>query len=175
MDRGRDEGNIPTKNCCEARNIDNLPEGRIPPLPGPHNLEENSMRRLVLIAAVTLAGLSTAKALDCDNAPDQATMKLCADTALKATDKRLNMIYRAITRRLADDPEATKRLVTTQRAWIAFRDAECSFRSSGSFGGSAQPLAYSTCLDGMTRSRLDELKAYLACQEGDMMCPVPAE
>lgn len=133
------------------------------------------MRRLVLIAAVTLAGLSTAKALDCDNAPDQATMKLCADTALKATDKRLNMIYRAITRRLADDPEATKRLVTTQRAWIAFRDAECSFRSSGSFGGSAQPLAYSTCLDGMTRSRLDELKAYLACQEGDMMCPVPAE
>ncbi|MCX5581020.1 lysozyme inhibitor LprI family protein [Kaistia terrae] len=133
------------------------------------------MRRFMLIAAMTLAGLSTARAVDCDNAPDQATMSLCADKALKATDKRLNTVYQAITRRLADDPDSTKLLVTTQRAWIAFRDAECTFRSSGTSGGSAYPMVYSTCLDGLTRSRLDELKAFLTCQEGDMSCPVPAE
>jgi len=175
MDRGRDEGNIPPENCCDTRNIDDLPESRIPTLLGLHNLQEKSMRRLVLIAAMTLAGASAAPAMDCDNAPDQSTMNVCADMALKATDKRLNMVYRAITRRLADDPDATRLLVTTQRAWIAFRDAECSFRSSGVSGGSAYPMVYSTCLDGMTRTRLDELKAMLACQGGDMSCPVPAE
>jgi len=133
------------------------------------------MRRLVLIAAMTLAGLSAAQAVDCDNAEDQATMNACADMALKASDARLNQTYRTITTRLADDPDLTKQLVSAQRAWIAFRDAECSFRSSGASGGSAYPMVYNTCLDGLTKTRLDELKALLACQEGDMSCPVPAE
>jgi len=133
------------------------------------------MRHLILIATMTIAGLSAANAMDCDNAPDQATMNVCADMALKATDTRLNTVYRAITRRLADDPDTLKQLVTAQRAWIAFRDAECTFRSSGVSGGSAYPMVYATCLDGLTRSRLDALKELIACQEGDMSCPVPAE
>lgn len=133
------------------------------------------MRHLILIASMTIAGVSAATAMDCDNAPDQATMNVCADKALKATDARLNSVYRAITRRLADDPDTLKQLVTAQRAWIAFRDAECTFRSSGTSGGSAYPMVYATCLDGLTRSRLDALKELISCQEGDMSCPVPAE
>ncbi|MCX5567856.1 lysozyme inhibitor LprI family protein [Kaistia nematophila] len=133
------------------------------------------MRRFVLIAAMTLAGLPAAQAVDCDNAEDQATMTACADMALKATDRQLNTTYQAITRRLADDPDTAKQLVAAQRAWIAFRDAECDFRSSGVSGGSAYPMVRAACLDGLTRTRLDQLKTLLACQEGDMNCPVPAE
>ena len=36
-------------------------------------------------------------------------------------------------------------------------------------------MVYATCLDGLTRSRLDALKELISCQEGDMSCPVPAE
>ncbi|WP_336801360.1 lysozyme inhibitor LprI family protein [Kaistia sp. MMO-174] len=133
------------------------------------------MRRFVLIAAMTLAGLPAAQAVDCDNAEDQATMTACADMALKATDRQLNTTYQAITRRLADDPDTAKQLVAAQRAWIAFRDAECDFRSSGVSGGSAYPMVRAACLDGLTRTRLDQLKTLLVCQEGDMSCPVPAE
>ncbi|MCX5520917.1 lysozyme inhibitor LprI family protein [Kaistia defluvii] len=133
------------------------------------------MRRIILTAALTLAGISVANAMDCDNAPDQATMHVCADMALKATDKQLNITYQAITRRLADNPDTAKLLVKSQRAWMAFRDAECAFRTSGVSGGSAYPTVLLTCIDGMTRTRLDTLKELMNCQEGDMSCPVPAE
>ncbi|WEK51270.1 MAG: lysozyme inhibitor LprI family protein [Candidatus Kaistia colombiensis] len=133
------------------------------------------MRRLCIIAAILLAGLSSAQAGACDEAADQAAMNACADKALKASDAALNATYKKITRRLAGDPDATRQLVAAQRAWVSFRDAECTFTSSGTRGGSAYPMVYSTCLDGLTRSRIADLEALLACQEGDLSCPVPAE
>jgi uncharacterized protein YecT (DUF1311 family) len=133
------------------------------------------MYRSVLIVGLTLAGLSTAQAAGCDDASDQATMNACADKALKASDAELNAVYRTITHRLASDPETEKQLVAAQRAWIAFRDAECKFSSSGTSGGSAYPMVHSMCLDGLTRARTKDLKALLTCEEGDMSCPVPAE
>jgi uncharacterized protein YecT (DUF1311 family) len=133
------------------------------------------MRRTFLIAAFTLASLSAGHATDCDNAADQATLNACADKALKASDAELNTVYKQITHRLADDPDTTKQLVAAQRAWIAFRDAQCTFASSGTSGGSAYPMVHAMCLDDLTRGRVDQLKTLLTCEEGDMSCPVPAE
>lgn len=133
------------------------------------------MHRSILIVAIAMASLSTAHAAGCDDAADQATMNACAEKALKASDAELNAVYRTITHRLAGDPDAEKQLVAAQRAWIAFRDAECKFTSSGTSGGSAYPMVYSMCLDGLTRARTADLKALLTCEEGDMSCPVPAE
>ncbi len=133
------------------------------------------MRRLILIAAMMLAGLPAAKAANCDNATDQATMNACADKALKAADAELNAVYKKITHRLADEPDTGKQLVAAQRAWIAFRDAQCTFASSAVSGGSAYPMVHAMCLDDLTRSRVADLKALLDCEEGDMSCPVPAE
>jgi uncharacterized protein YecT (DUF1311 family) len=112
-------------------------------------------------------------AVDCANANDQATMNQCAGQAFKAADKELNTLYQQVTGRLKDNPDGKKLLVNAQRAWISFRDAECKFSASGVDGGSVYPLIYSDCLTAMTKTRVEALKQYLQCEEGDMSCPVP--
>ncbi|MBY8936104.1 lysozyme inhibitor LprI family protein [Pseudomonas fluorescens] len=112
-------------------------------------------------------------AVDCANASDQATMNQCAGRDFKAADKELNTVYQQITGRLKDNPDGKKLLVSAQRAWLGFRDAECKFSSSGVTGGSVYPWVYSSCLTGVTKVRVEALKQYLKCEEGDMSCPVP--
>lgn len=114
-------------------------------------------------------------AIDCANASDQATMNQCAGQDFKAADKELNAVYQQITGRLKDNPDGKKLLVTAQRAWVGFRDAECKFSASGVTGGSVYPLIYSNCLTGVTKVRVEALKEYLKCEEGDMSCPVPGD
>lgn len=112
-------------------------------------------------------------AIDCANASDQATMSQCAGQDFKAADKELNTVYQQISGRLKDNPDGKKLLVSAQRAWLGFRDAECKFSSSGVTGGSVYPWVYSSCLTGVTKLRVESLKQYLKCEEGDMSCPVP--
>lgn len=112
-------------------------------------------------------------AIDCANASDQATMNQCAGQDFKAADKELNTVYQQISGRLKDNPDGKKLLVSAQRAWLGFRDAECKFSSSGVTGGSVYPWVYSSCLTGVTKLRVESLKQYLKCEEGDMSCPVP--
>lgn len=118
-------------------------------------------------AIIALTGLS----LTCFAAfagSDPVTDFKRADTALNATFKRIE-------HRLSDDPGGKTRLVKAQRAWIAFRDAECTFQSSGDDGGSAAPMVSTACKAALTTDRAKQLKVYLNCQEGDLACPVPAE
>lgn len=134
------------------------------------------MTRTLLLATVALLAAATAQAADdCANAQDQSTMDICAGEAYKKSDRQLNDLYKKIEARLKDDAATTKLLVTAQRAWVAFRDAECAFSSSGVSGGSVYPMIHSMCLDGLTQARAKDLQAYLACEEGDMSCPVPSE
>lgn len=112
-------------------------------------------------------------AIDCANASDQATMNQCASQENKAADKELNAVYQQITARLKDNPESKKLLVSAQKAWIGFRDAECKFSASGVDGGSVYPLILNNCIAGVTKLRTEALKQYLKCEEGDMSCPVP--
>ncbi|MGE1174695.1 lysozyme inhibitor LprI family protein [Pseudomonas sp. BW7P1] len=112
-------------------------------------------------------------AVDCANASDQSTMNQCAGQEYKAADKELNAVYQQITTRLKDNAESRKLLVSAQRAWIGFRDAECTFSASGVAGGSVYPLIYSNCMTSVTKVRTEALKQYLKCEEGDLSCPVP--
>src|SRR5690606_19485021 len=121
------------------------------------------MRRLVLaVAALSLA--CPAALADSDPAAD-----------FQKADKTLNDTFKQIEHRLSDDADGKSRLVRAQRAWIAFRDAECTFQSSGDDGGSAAPLVIASCKAALTAERDKQLKAYLSCQEGDLACPVPSE
>jgi hypothetical protein len=62
------------------------------------------------------------------------------------------------------------RLRDAQRAWIAFRDKDCSFRAQGGNGGSASALASSNCVAELTRERSAALKRVLDCPQGDVTC-----
>jgi len=131
---------------------------------------------LISFAAIGVGALagSAFAADDCANAGDQATMNQCADKAYRVSDARLNDLYRQIRTRLKDDKDTTRMLVSAQKAWIAYRDAECNFASSGVAQGSMYPMILAGCLDGLTQNRVASFKAYLDCEEGDPSCPVPA-
>lgn len=130
---------------------------------------------LIFATFVELTGLAPAAwAEDCVNANDQATMNECADKALKASDTELNALYKQIEARLKDDQDKTKLLISAQKAWIAFRDAECNFSATGVAGGSVYPMIVLQCRDGLTQNRVKDFKNYLSCEEGDLSCPVPS-
>lgn len=132
------------------------------------------MKRIVLAAGLAILMMPNAHADDCmDKATAQVEMDACAVKAFKASDAELNKLYRQIEHRLSDSDAARKQLVAAQRAWVAFRDAECAFASSAVEGGSVYPMISTMCLDDLTRKRIADFNQYLHCQEGDLSCPVP--
>ena len=132
--------------------------------------------RMILVTSVlmAIAPMAVALAQDCANATSQMAMNVCADQAYRKTDAELNAVYSQINGRLKQDKEATKLLVNAQKAWLAFREAECTFSTSASVQGSVYPMLVAQCRGGMTSKRIDELKTYLRCEEGDLSCPVPS-
>ena len=57
------------------------------------------------------------------------------------------------------DAEILRRLVGAERTWIAFRDAECSYRSSYMLGGTGEDGADTACLYEQTKARVTTLTA----------------
>ncbi|MFB9979817.1 lysozyme inhibitor LprI family protein [Mesorhizobium kowhaii] len=127
----------------------------------------------LILAAPLLGGV--ARADDCANAQDQATTDECAGKDFDAADKKLNGAYKQIEARLKDNAASKKLLIDAQRAWVAFRDAECAFQGGPpANAGSVRPMVVANCQAGLTNLRLKDLQDYLHCEEGVLDCPVPA-
>lgn len=126
---------------------------------------------LFSLLALSFAPLDPARAQDC---PDESQMGLnhCVGIAYKKTDAKLNAVYGQIIARLKDNAATKAKLVAAQKAWIAFRDAECKFLSSSVEGGSIYPMVVTQCLDTLEQKRIAELEPLLTCEEGDMSCPI---
>lgn len=136
---------------------------------------EIQMRRLLLSACLVLLGTaSTALAEDCDRSDDsQSMLNICADSDYQAADAKLNAAYKDLVGR--NDEKANQLLQNAQRAWIAFRDAECTYSTADSEGGSIHPMEVSQCLMGLTNERTKQLTSGPNCQEGDPSCASPDE
>lgn len=103
-------------------------------------------------------------------------MNECAAEAYKRADAELNALYDQIVNRLKGENDLAKTrgaLVSAQRAWIAYRDAQCAFVGSAVAGGSIQPTIVASCLAELTSKRIADFKTYLNCKEGDLSCPIP--
>ncbi|TGQ36440.1 lysozyme inhibitor LprI family protein [Mesorhizobium sp. M00.F.Ca.ET.216.01.1.1] len=138
-----------------------------------HLLSRTGLATLVLIVPL-LTGV--ARADDCANAQDQATMNECAGKSFTEADKKLNDAYKQIEGRLKGDAAAKKLLVNAQRAWVTFRNAECAFQGGPpDMAGSMYPMVVAGCQEVLTNNRLKDFQGYLNCQEGDANCPVPAQ
>ncbi len=131
------------------------------------------MRLLFLISVISAALTQTVSANDCSDASSQKEMTDCAKQTYVMSDARLNANYAQLKQRLADDVEAEQQLVAAQRAWIAYRDAECAFSASGVTGGSIFSFVHTQCLNRLTQDRNADFDRYLKCQEGDLSCPAP--
>ena len=125
------------------------------------------------IACVALMAIPPARAAECAD-QTQNGLNVCANAAYRKADAALNAAYKEIIGRLKGDPATTKLLTTAQKAWIAYRDAECDFSSSANAGGSIYPMVRAICLEAQTNERTRELGAFLKCGDGDTGCPVPA-
>ncbi|ATC30895.1 lysozyme inhibitor LprI family protein [Caulobacter vibrioides] len=84
----------------------------------------------------------------------------CGEAELKFQDARLNKAYRADMADLADAPEAKAALLKAQRAWIAFRDADCDTVQALS-GGTIRPIYVQSCYLKHTARRAQALEELL--------------
>lgn len=129
---------------------------------------------LPMVVLLGMVGITHAGAAeDCNKAPTQSAMTECEVKAYEEADHKLNEVYKQTAARLADLPEVKASLTKAQRAWIAFRDADCEFTNAQAGGGSLYATLINQCLTEATNRRIETLQGYLDCEEGDLSCPVP--
>ena len=117
------------------------------------------MKHLLLLAilAAAPAAAQTQRQIDADAARDYAR-----------ADAALNVAYRAaVARARAADAEPGARLpnpgyqaalLTAQRAWLVFRDAECRNQGYSYFGGTMEWMTATYCKQELTEQRTKQLQ-----------------
>lgn len=123
---------------------------------------------VAVLVAVFADPAAASGGVDCANAVNQNDMNTCAAQSFDAADAKLNAVYRALTSKLEDKDKT--QLKTAQRAWLTFRDAECTFSIRENEGGSIYPMLWSGCLEQRTKARTKELQAHLDCANGKDSC-----
>jgi uncharacterized protein YecT (DUF1311 family) len=97
-----------------------------------------------------------------------AMLNICADADYQAADAKLNAAYKNIVS--SNDRASNKLLQAAQRAWIAFRDAECAYSTADSEGGSIHPMEVSQCLTKLNNERIKQLTSGASCKLSDPSC-----
>jgi uncharacterized protein YecT (DUF1311 family) len=106
---------------------------------------------------------------DCRAASTQADMNRCAYEDFLAANGAQAAVLKGLAQALAVPDR--QRLRTAQKAWIAWRTAQCEFETGASSGGSAHELARWRCTGKLTRERTLALDKLAHCPEGDVACP----
>jgi uncharacterized protein YecT (DUF1311 family) len=127
------------------------------------------MKTVLAFAAILFATAAAADDIDCHKAMTQSAMNICADRDFRAADAKLNAAYAKLMAALDDAGFKTK-LKTAQRAWISFRDSECTFETADNEGGSIHPMVYSGCLTRLTKERIKALEQHLTCFNNAETC-----
>ena len=124
---------------------------------------------LLMVLALQGSLDAQARQFNCSNPQAQMEMNACADIDFQRADAELNRVYRdsIAAERQADreldrtydhGPSNESILRDAQRAWVAFRDAQCIHEANGEArGGSMEPMVYSICQARLTRERIAQL------------------
>ena len=102
-----------------------------------------------------------------DSNPSNPGVSNCTVAAIAAANRRLNEVYAGALNALNHpgpnsapyNSEIPKRLIAAERAWIAFRDAECKYKSTIALGGTGEGYASVACLYEQTKARVRALMA----------------
>ncbi|MBS0269272.1 MAG: DUF1311 domain-containing protein [Proteobacteria bacterium] len=125
-----------------------------------------------LLLCIGLANFCTARParaeIDCANAASTVEMNFCADKDYQAADKALNAAYanaveyirtRGEQEKPYDTASFQEAMRNAQRAWVAYRDADCKDLVAQEWsGGSGTSSAILGCMTEKTIQRTKELK-----------------
>ncbi len=110
---------------------------------------------------------------DCANPVVQQELNYCAAQEFHEADAQLNAQWQVTTAEMHRVDEATQphsdgrpgyfvQLLAAQRAWLAYRDAQCDSEGYLARGGSAEPMLVAGCRAALTRERTDELRSMIS-------------
>jgi uncharacterized protein YecT (DUF1311 family) len=139
-----------------------------------HRYKQIAMVLLPCVFASTLAIAqknTRAKATPCmENAVTQYDMNSCAGKNLEDEDLELKKVYQQVLKKYASDATLVSKLKASQRAWIAFRDAEMDARFPNPNGyGSVFPMCDADIKADLTKERTKQLRVWLeGIEEGDV-------
>ena len=94
------------------------------------------------------------------HAQTQAAMNAQVRAEFEQADAELNKTYEALLAKLPD-AESKQKLKESQRAWLAFRDAEAAFAADQARGGSMAPTIRYETMTELTQQRIKQLKSHL--------------
>ncbi|MCK5872419.1 MAG: DUF1311 domain-containing protein [Methylococcales bacterium] len=106
-------------------------------------------------------------AVECDVNADQIQLNQCAFDEFKKVDDELNRVYQQLVKKAKGNSFALKKLQTSQRLWIKFRDAEldmiflCKEKNIRHCWGSMIGILHPTMKQELTELRIQRLKQYL--------------
>lgn len=113
---------------------------------------------------------------DCENATTQMEMTYCAEQDFAEADEQLNAQYKLTRDAMKNwDSEteglnlgsAADALLASQRAWLAFRDAQCAFHGYQARGGTMEPMLIYGCQAELSRQRTRQLKEQTDLMSGN--------
>lgn len=108
----------------------------------------------LVASGLPLAAVAAGDGADCmASATTQSAMTACAQSQFKQADAKLNARYSALKKALADQPARRASLQKAERAWLAYRDADCAFAAGAHAGGSMAPMVKLQCLADRTARR----------------------
>lgn len=124
------------------------------------------MKLLLLLSLLTVLAQPV-------RAQSQSEMNAQAARDAAIADRELNKVYKEVLATL--DDEGAKLLKASQRAWIAFRDAEAASAADEARGGSMAPLLFSGTVGRLTEQRTQMLKERIGLDDTSVSPPPRAE
>jgi uncharacterized protein YecT (DUF1311 family) len=126
---------------------------------------------MIWTVALALIAAQTPDEPNCRDPQAQMEMNVCAGLDFEAADRELNTAWREaianaraadreIDRQYDQRPTGEAKMREAQRAWLIFRDAQCTVEGYGEArGGSMEPMVYGGCRARLTRERTAQLRA----------------
>ncbi|CAG7857461.1 hypothetical protein MCAMS1_02295 [biofilm metagenome] len=123
--------------------------------------------RLFLLMMLYLSSQAT-MAVDCGKAITTPDINECASVEQEKVEVQLNAAYKKIIQKL-DHPEPDfaehyavikKDLVDAQRAWVKFREADCTAVYTLYRDGTIRNVMYIGCMQSRAEQRMKELKGF---------------
>jgi uncharacterized protein YecT (DUF1311 family) len=133
----------------------------------------------MMFGVLLVAAAATAQPqLDCNNPITQADINVCASRDAKAADAAMVTEYqiatvilgnmdREIDRKYDKRPSFSAALLSSQRAWLAFRKAQCEVEGYAARGGSIENMIVDECIAAVSEQRTKQIRDMLKSYSGE--------